>query len=321
MQWRSILNRFPSRTEDHSAQAVDLPTRFIPGVIVCLLFTGFVEFQTARVSQVRQTAMQIQELAFLPPGEFLKPFLLGYNQVAADVVWLRVLQVLGQRTLTPNECEWLYHALDVMTTLDPQYAYAYQVGGVALTELAHRVDLSNALLKKGLKANPADWQIPFYLGYNSLFYLHDYARAADYMALAARLPGRPPYLPGLATRLYAEVGQVEVALDFVVPLWREARDVHTKEALDTRIRELMIERDIRALEQAMTRYRIAEGAVPQNLSALVENAFLQAIPQEPFGGEYRLDQQTGTITSSTHPHRLGLGRWKHQREKADRTQQ
>jgi len=139
---------------------------------------------------------RIEELAQLPRGEYLKPMLLGYQHVGADFLWLQLLQVLGKKKTTADEYEWIYHALDVITTLDPQYDYAYYVGGVVLTNLANRTDLSNRLLEKGFAANPAIWNLPFLLGYNYYFILGDAARGADYMAAAAKLPGGPSYCRG-----------------------------------------------------------------------------------------------------------------------------
>ena len=101
-------------------------------------------------------AVKIEELAQLPPGEYLKPALLGYHHLGADLLWLRLLQVWGQKKNTDNEYEWMYHALDVVTTLDPRYAYAYYLGGIALMNYTHRPDLSNRLLEKGHHENPGD---------------------------------------------------------------------------------------------------------------------------------------------------------------------
>src|SRR5207249_3872391 len=159
-------------------------------------------------------------------GEILRPVLLGYHHVAADLIWLRVVQMVGQLTNTAEEYEWLYHAMDVITTLDLQYVEPYQVGGIILSELGHRPDLSNKLLMKGLEANPAAWQIPFALGYNHFFFLQNYAVAADYMSRAAALPGRPPFVPLLAARLYAEAQNPETALSFLADRWRQTQDEH-----------------------------------------------------------------------------------------------
>jgi hypothetical protein len=197
----------------------------------------------------------------------------------------------------------MYHALDVITTLDPQYAYAYEVGGTILTELAHRIDLSNRILKKGTEANPTVWRLPFQLGYNHFFYLADPGRAAGYMAQAARLPGQPAYLPGLATRMYAEAENPEIALELLAAMWAETDNAYAKAELETRMKELIIERDIRYLERAVAQYRDRNGAPPKRVEDLLHGD-LSKVPEEPFGGRYLVDVTTGKITSSTHPKRL-----------------
>jgi hypothetical protein len=230
--------------------------------------------------------------------------LLGYHHLGADVLWLRLVQVLGKKRNSADEYEWMYHALDVIATLDPRYTYAYEAGGTILTELAHRIDLSNRILEKGYKANPNVWRLPFQLGYNHFFYLADPGRAATYIAQAARLPGGPAYLPGLATRMYAEAENPEVALEFLAAMWAQTDNSFVKAELETRMKELIIERDVRHLEHAVARYRERNGAFPSHLQALVSRGDLGKVPEEPFGGEYVLDATSGKITSSTHPKRL-----------------
>ena len=53
------------------------------------------------------TAVRIEELAQLPRGEHLKPALLGYHHLGADILWLRLLQVWKKKN-TDNEYEWIY---------------------------------------------------------------------------------------------------------------------------------------------------------------------------------------------------------------------
>lgn len=253
-------------------------------------------------------AAKIEELAQLPRGEYLKPALLGYHQLGADALWLRLLQVVGKKKNTADEFEWLYHTLDVVTTLDPQYAYAYYVGGVVLTSYANRVDLSNRLLEKGHRDNPGEWNLPFLLGYNHYFVLGDAAKGAGYIGRAARTSGAPDFLPGLATRMYAEAGNPDVALQFLEALWKENPDLVLREKLETRAKEVMIERDLRSLERAIEQYRTKHGAFPQTLADLVTAGYLPHIPEEPFGGSYQFNAQTGQVTSSTHPTRLTVFR-------------
>ncbi|NGZ97137.1 MAG: hypothetical protein CV089_13640 [Nitrospira sp. WS110] len=234
--------------------------------------------------------------------------MLGYHHLGADVLWLRLLQVLGKKTNTAEEYEWLYHALDVVTTLDPQYAYAYYVGGVVLNNYANQVDLSNRLLEKGHRENPGEWNLPFLLGHNHYFVLGNATKGAAYISIAARTAGAPDFLPGLATRMHAEAGNPEVALEFLEALWRENPDLVVREKLEIRAKEVMIERDLRALEYAIEQYRTQHGMVPRTLADLVSTGYLSRIPEEPFGGSYDLNAKTGQVASSTHPTRLKVFR-------------
>jgi tetratricopeptide (TPR) repeat protein len=251
-----------------------------------------------------RSLIQIEGLAQLPKGEYLKPALLGYHHLGADVLWLRLLQVLGKKRNSLDEYEWMYHALDVITTLDPQYAYASYAGGVILGDLANRPDLSNRLLEKGVDANPNVWNIPFLLGYNYYFLLNDPTKGAEYIMRAASLPDGPSYLPGLATRMAAEAGSPDTALAFLEARLRETQDPEMRKVLATRMKEVIIERDLRLLENAVEVYQAQHRALPATLTDLVAAGALSSLPQEPFGGDYRLDRKTGSVSSSTHPERL-----------------
>ncbi|UVT17784.1 MAG: hypothetical protein H8K04_09750 [Nitrospira sp.] len=279
---------------------------FAAGCILAL--ASIVQLQRSLDSGSDRAVAQIEELAQLPRGEYLKPALLGYHNLGADILWLRLLQVVGKRENTLDDYEWIYHGLEVITTLDPQYDYAYYVGGVVLTNVANRVDLSNRLLEKGFKENPTVWNIPFLLGYNHYFILSNAAKASEYIAAAARLPGGPAYLPGLASRMYAEANNPETALQFLEALWRQTQDAGMREVLEKRAKEVMIERDIQRLESVIQQYRSKQGSYPKTLQNLINGGYLSQLPVEPFGGSYALDSKTGKISSSTHPDRLRVFR-------------
>jgi hypothetical protein len=246
------------------------------------------------------------QLRLLPNGTLVKPMVLGYHHVAADLLWLNIVQVLGEREVRQADYKWLFHALDVATTLDPHYVYAYDVGGVVLAELAGRVDWSNALLDKGLAANPEAWRLPFQLGFNSFFHQQNYIRAADYMAIAARLPGRPAYVPELAARLYVEGKQPSLALDFLDVMEWQTDDAQVLAVLERRKSEVILECDLTMLEEAVQRYRARTGRGPESFDELIHAGDLAALPVEPFGGAYRLDAEHGTVVSTTHQTRMRL---------------
>lgn len=249
-----------------------------------------------------------EKLLLLPKGELLKPILLGYAQLGADFVWLEFIQVLGSDNVREQDYEWMRHALDVVTTLDPQFVEAYDLGGVIFAELGKHVDWSNALLEKGMTANPQAWRLPFLLGFNHFFHLHDYSRAAIYLSKAARLPGSPAYIPELAARLYVQADKPEIALRFLETMQRETRDPAILAALDRRRGEVLIERDVTLIKRSIADHLAQYGSLPTSLEQLVERGLLRSLPVEPFGGTYQFDPSTGLVNSTTHPQRLRLFR-------------
>lgn len=281
---------------------VKFPTLAV--ISALLLTTCLWWLQGALDRREDRVQLQINELGRLPNGSYLKPAMLGYHTLGADLLWLKLVQVIGNKRNTAEEFEWMAHALDAVTTLDPQYEYAYYAGGVILGDLANRPDLSNRLLARGHAENPAVWNIPFLLGYNHYFLMGDPARGAEYLMKAASVPGGPSYLPGLATRMAAEGGKPETALIFLQARLRETSDPEMQKFYVNRMKEVIIERDIRVLQQAVHIYRERFGKTPGQLVDLVTQNVLVSLPQEPFGGEYRVINETGEIASSTHPERL-----------------
>lgn len=275
---------------------------------IAALLSSILGFQVELDQRHDQQLGRLESLRFLPKGEILRPALLGHQHLGADIIWLRIVQVLGEDVVAERDYEWLNHALDVVTTLDPQYVYAYDVGGTILAELAHRVDWSNRLLQKGYDANPAAWRLPFILGFNQFFHLQDYVKAGEYMSQVARIPGRPYYVDTLAARLFVEGGSPSLALQYLEAMLKQTGDPQLKDIYTSKYKEVIIERDLQMLGAAVQQYRKTHGKTPQGLSDLVSAGLLAAIPEEPFGGEYRWNPDTEEVVSSTHSERLRLHR-------------
>lgn len=249
---------------------------------------------------------KIEDLAHLPKGEYLKPCCWA-TIMGADLLWLRTLQVLGKPTNTGDEYEWLYHAFDVITTLDDHYEYAFKVGGIVMVELANQPALSNRLLAKGIGAGLKHWYLPYLMAYNYYFHLGDVEHAVESARQAAQGEGNPPpWVVHMVSHMSAQAGNPEFALSFLVQMHDQTDDQRIKESLEHHIKEVMLERDIRLLEAATSRFRAREHRYPDQLGELITKGYVRELPQEPFGGRYLLEEGTGRISSSEHPHRLKM---------------
>jgi hypothetical protein len=249
---------------------------------------------------------KLQQLTYLPDGEYLRIASLGYRELAADLLWLQAIQVMGQRKVSEQEGRWLYQAIDTLTTIDPKFVRAYEAGSHALCTLVVLPKESNRLLEKGMRHNPQEWKLPFLLGINYYFELADDERAAESMALAARLPGAPENLARLAAKLFVSAKSPQQAVEFLAKVYEESTDENVRQLLEIRLKESIVERDILILEEAIGRYRDKHSRRPDHLQDLVRSGLLSTVPEEPFGGRYLYEPATGNVRSSEMKERMRI---------------
>jgi len=260
------------------------------------------------VHRQRPSLVRAEELSYLPKGEYLKLAVLGYRQLAADLIWLKAVQHLGEKHQTRAGYLSAYHAVDVLTDVDPTFVFAYQAAGTVLGVWAGLPRESIALLTKGMRHHPEAWQLPFYVGYDYFYELHDPVMAARYFRMASLLRGAPDYLPKLAARMTVEVGDPQAALEFLQRLYQQTEDEQVRQGLGRRMKEVIAERDIRFLEEGVRRYAARYGKLPVKLEDLVTGGIVLRIPEEPFGGIYELQASEGTVTSTGLRERLRVHR-------------
>ena len=179
------------------------------------------------------------EPPYLPSATFLRYASLGYNAMAADLMWIRATQYFGEElerrrnarqagTFKESEerYKFLYPILERTVSLDPQFMDAYRFGGLLLT-VVKRYDDAIALYEKGYAANPDRWEMPHDLGRLYFLDLKDNEKALHWWKIANDLPGRPQYIPRFVPRLYMQTGQKEIAIQ----LWLEMLDATDNEVL------------------------------------------------------------------------------------------
>lgn len=163
----------------------------------------------------------LEELAYYPSGQHVRPATLGHAETAADLAWLRAIQYYGEHRHSDNRFDHLYHVFDILTTLSPGFESAYVFGAFALAQEGRNFPQAEALLRKGLDRNPRSGRLAFETGF--LYYVkpngRDLSRAAEYFELAAGLPGRPD----AARRFAAFCRQHSGSLAVAYALWQEVR--------------------------------------------------------------------------------------------------
>ena len=185
----------------------------------------------------------LEELSYYPSGRRLELATLGHADTFADLAWLRAVQYYGEHRRTDMRFTRLHHVFDVLTSLSPGYVPAYVFGSFALAQEGGDFPRAEALMLKGLEANPSSGLLAFELGF--LYYVkpggRDLRRAAQYFEQSARLPGGPPSARRFAAYVRQNAGDFAVAR----ALWTEV----AKHSENRYMRE-MAEREMARIDEA-----------------------------------------------------------------------
>ncbi len=228
---------------------------------------------------------------------------LGFRNFLADLVWLQAVQVSGDQKMPRAAYERLFVLLNTVANYDPKFEIPYLVGGLILGESPAHGREALKILERGRDQFPDRWLFHYYIGYTHYFCLGNAADGGRSMMSAARLPGSPPYLAGLGTRMLSEARDPATALAFLATMEREETDAARRDVLRRRIRDVVVERDIQFLERAVAGYRKATGRLPASFAELVQAGLVAGIPVEPNGGVYQL-LPDGTVRSDRVKDRL-----------------
>ncbi|MBN8226222.1 pilus assembly protein PilG [Corallococcus macrosporus] len=257
--------------------------RFIPGLLL-----------VAVLSAPPQRMQKQGGGALLPRPGLLTALFKSQLGLVTDYFWILMLNRIGSAN-TVDEYRSVYDYADLVTDLDPLFRHPYVYGGITLPvhlgkgEYANVAE-SSALLRKGSKHLPSNERIAFQLAYNLMFFEKKYKEAADIIQELSRRPDAPSWYSALATRLYAQSGDFDSGLSLSMALRDGSEDPETRAFYEHRVQEILQERMLRTVDEAIARYRAREGHLPQSLAVLVTAGDLPRLPEDPLGGHLFLGE-------------------------------
>jgi hypothetical protein len=230
------------------------------------------------------------EEPLLPRKEVLQVVGRSHLPLVVDYLWLQLIQETG-RARTAEDYRDIYPYADLLTDMDPKFNLVYRFAGTALpTNLGREqwvnTEESTRIIRKGLPYFPDDLQLNMLLAYNLSTFHQQYREAAQVMEHASKLPGAPSYLGPLATRLYAQSGEVNAGMALALSLAESAQDEETRAAFEQRIRDLKMEAELQRVDKAIASFRASFGAAPPDLPTLLWLGFLDRPPFDPEGGGF-----------------------------------
>jgi hypothetical protein len=228
-------------------------------------------FAVASATHRRAIALQpVEDDAHVevPAPQIARLLSLGYNELAADFMWVRTLIYYGDGMVKHNGMPDVEKLLALINTLDPRFRYPYVWGAHATTfrsagaatQDEYRASL--AVLRRGVDAFPNDWEMSWILGIRLYFDVktdeeHEEAQkeeGAAWIEHAMHLPGAPANLSLLALSMRSALGQRDRQLEDLKEMWLTTDDDKVRAELKQRYAELVSSDAAAALEEARQQF-------------------------------------------------------------------
>jgi tetratricopeptide (TPR) repeat protein len=243
------------------------------------------------IERVRSDAI-IQETLYIPSPKVLKKLSFGYDGLAADIYWTRVVQYFGGlHHQQAGHYELLYPLLDIATTFDPHLLPAYQFGSIFLSqqppEGAGQPEKAIEIMNRGIAANPTEWKLYFNLGF--IYYdMKDYAGASRVFAAGSKVPYANPALAVMAGTTAEKGGSPETARLIWTEIYDTTRDKTIRSNALTHLSALRINAEVPRLAKLVRDYSQSTGHLPSSFEEMVAAGWLRSVPLDPTGDEYKL---------------------------------
>lgn len=243
----------------------------------------------------------VEKLGYVPKGEALKYLSADQKEVIAATLVMKVLFYFGglvdnsfNKLDLPVDYPAMSRSLHAAVKLDPYNMDAYYFAQATLVWDAKQIKLANELLEYGMKYRTWDFYLPFYAGFNSAYFLKDYAKAAQYYKLAGEISGSELSI-SLAGRYLYESGQSDLAIAYLTVMERGARNEAIKKTFGIRLQAL---KEGRRIEIARDKYMKNTGHLPASVEDLLREGYLVGMPVDPYGGKFYFEPD-GSVRSTS----------------------
>ena len=243
----------------------------------------------------------------LPPPTFLPVLSFGYNELAADLIWIQTISYFAEQLGKKQDLGYLRRYTDCALTLDNRFKAVYRyipsmymTSGEKLTnkDVLYAIDL----LKRGYKQWPDDWRFPLNIG---TYYMFELKRTclkrtklcaqknrkqkkawrrigADWIREAALIGADIPWLPSLAANVYSEQGQRGLAIRHLREIYLATKDERMRRDIRFKMRQLQAEQMFSEVDAAAKEFSRAFKASALNFVSEDLFVLVRLEPIKPF---------------------------------------
>ena len=257
-------------------------------------FCLFISIIAGSLFLERTFLLKKERIFYLPPLDYLKIISGSFQSFCADIFYIRGIQAITEEIEDRSIwLDWVQRNFDIATSLDPKLTQGYFFGGLVVARDKEGVKKGIQFLEKGLKLNPEEWQIPYWIGFN-YYRLGDHLKAIEYYERASHLPGAPRFLKSIQPMHYYKAGKPGLGVIYLEGLLHSIKDPEQLEWIEIKLRWLQ---SIVGLEEKVEQYKELFGYSPKDLEELIEKGLIKEIPDDPFGKGFYFDESSGRVKS------------------------
>jgi hypothetical protein len=281
--------------------SVHTPGNEVKRIILLVLLVAFFVVLMGPFTRYMQSRPVMEKLGFIPRAEVLRVMSVDHRGHTAAMLVLKTLIYFGSLTEhSKNQVEsapdflGMYNTLTTAVKLDPYNMDAYYFAQSFLPWDVNRVKEANAMIDYGMKYRAWDWYLPFFGGFNSAFFLKDYARAAEYFKRVGELTGSELSV-NLTGRFLYESGKTDLAIAYLSMVEKGTTNKAVKQSFSIRLDAF---KKVRIIESASKKFQKDLNRRPSSLEDLKESGYLDEIPVDPYGGKFFLTPE-GQVRSTS----------------------
>jgi tetratricopeptide (TPR) repeat protein len=274
----------------NSTAALLVALLFAYSVIICP-FTAYMKHKPIE-----------EKLGYLPSIDVLRYASADHKELMGASLVMKVVMYYGgiiEKNLSnvivqPPDYQRMSGILHGAVKLDPYNMDAYYMAQSFLTWEVKQYKLANDLLDYGMKYRTWDWMLPLFAGFNCAYFMKDFNNASEYYKRAGELSGNPLYF-SLAGRYMQESGQTDLAIAYLTAIVKGERNQAVKNNYQIRLAAF---KEVRRIERARDRFKVAKGVLPTAVEQLMQSGFLAPPPVDPYGGTFYLEPDGKVATTS-----------------------
>lgn len=276
-------------------------TKSLQIILILLIAAGISASVVPRLYDVRgeRQTEETGNIGKLPP-EIAQASCLEFHGIVADYLMLKTMTFLGKKIgedekLNSEEWKRVHQMLLQVTDLDSRFWDPYLLAETMLTWEAGMFEEVNNMLIKATEHRPRDFRPWYFLSFNHFYFMKDFKKAAKYLEEAAKRPGAPFYLSGLAARLSLYGDETDTGIIFLEDMLRETSEPKIRIYIEKRLEAL---KALNTLEKGVKQFKKTYIKLPASFKELISSGIIKEIPQDPYGGEFVLLKNGRVYTTS-----------------------